>query len=194
MKKEFINYYLPNILFNLFEIIIIFLLGICFNVKLEHILAIFIMFIINKLIFGKSMHYKDWRLCLIWSILLFLSYYLLSKIDIKIALLGTFTFIFFTQKANIKDLKNLFFWAGNDLNKRVYDWVIYNLDNKYLIEYKKNLEKNDKRKYYIYKYRFEEFKTYKEIADLMGLEQQIINDEIKIMSHYIEYGIRLKER
>lgn len=193
MKKEFIKYYLPNILFNLLEIITIILIGVCFNVQLKHILAIFIAFIMNKLIFGKSMHYKDWKLCLLWSILLFISYYLLSKVDIKIALMGTITFIFFTEKANIKDLDKLFFWGGNVLNKEVFDWVRFNPDNELLKKYEKDLYEKDKMKYYIFKYRFREFKTYDEIAELIGKDKQRISDEIKIMSHFIEYSIRLNE-
>lgn len=193
MKKEFVKYYLPNILFNLLEIITIILIGVCFNVQLKHILAIFIAFVINKLIFGKSMHYKDWKLCLLWSILLFISYYLLSKVDIKIALMGTITFIFFTEKANIKNLDKLFFWGGNVLNKEVFDWVRFNPDNELLKKYEKDLYEKDKMKYYIFKYRFREFKTYNEIAELIGKDKQRISDEIKIMSHFIEYSIRLNE-
>lgn len=193
MKKNSIIYLVTNLFFNLFEIISIVILGIFFNIQIEHIFAIFAAFIINKLIFGKSMHYKDWKLCLLWSVLLFCSYFLLSKIDIKIALLGTITFVFFTQKTNIPDLNNLFFWGGNLLNKEVFDWVKFNQDNELLCKYEKDLYNTDREKYYIFKYRFREFKTYDVIAELMGKEKQRISEEIKIMSHFIEYSIRLRE-
>ena len=193
MKKGFFNYFLPNILFNLFEIAVIFLVGIVFNVKVEHILAIFVAFILNKVIFGKSMHYKDWYLCLIWSILLFISFYLLSKVDVKLSIIFTFTYVFFCNKTNIKDLNQLFFWSGNTLNQEVFDWVKYNQDNVKLKEYENNLKEMDKKKYYIFKYRFREFKSYNEIANLMDTNSQRISDEIKIMSHFIEYSIRLDD-
>jgi predicted DNA-binding protein YlxM (UPF0122 family) len=191
MKKTFFNYYLPNILFNVFEIGVIFMIGILFDVSIIDILIIFVSFILNKVIIGKSMHYKDWYLCLIWSTLLFISFYLLSKIDIKIAVVATSTYIFFSQKSNIKDLDRLFFWGGNTLNQAVFDWVKFNKDNKKLLEYEKHLKENDKRKYYIFVYRFKELKSYSEIARLMDIDAQRVSDEIKIMSHFIEYSIRL---
>ena len=185
MMKTFLNKYLPNILFNVFEIFVIFIISV------EYILIIFISFILNKVIFGKSMHYKDWYLCLIWSTLLFVSFYLLSKIDIKIAVFSTCTFIFFSNRTNIKDLNNLFFWGGNKLNSDVFNWVKFNQNNEKLIKYENNLKETDKQKYFIFRYRFREFKSYNQIADLMDMDVQRISDEIKIMSHFIEYSIRL---
>lgn len=192
MKKGFFNYFLPNILFNFFEIAVIFFVGIVFNVKIEHILAIFTAFVLNKVIFGKSMHYRDWHLCLIWSVLLFISFYLLSKVDIKLAIIFTSTYVFFCNKTNIKDLDKLFFWGGNILNQEVFEWVKYNQNNVKLREYENNLKINDKKKYYIFEYRFREFKSYSDISKIMDIDIQRISDEIKIMSHFIEYSIRLE--
>lgn len=53
MKKSFLKYYLPNILFNIFELAVIFVVGIVFDVEVKHILAIFITFVLNKVIFGN---------------------------------------------------------------------------------------------------------------------------------------------
>lgn len=191
MRKGFFNYYLPSILFNLFEIAVIIVMGLVFDVKIEHILAIFSAFVLNKMLFGKSMHYKDWYLCLIWSVLLFVSYYLMSKIDVIIALVSTINFVFFTNHTDIKNLDKLFFWSGNELNQSVYEWVKFNQDNAKLKEYENNLKKTDKRKYFIFVYRFKEFKSFSEIAKLMETDAQRISEEIKIISHFIEYSIRL---
>lgn len=191
MMKTFFNYYLPNILFNVFEIIVIFLIGIVLNIRVEYVLIIFISFILNKVIFGKSMHYRDWYLCLIWSSLLFTSFYLLSKVDIKLAVIFTSTYVFFCNMTNIKDLDKLFFWGGNSLNTEVFNWVKFNQENEKLMEYEAKLKETDKQKYYIFKYRFREFKSYSQIAKIMDMDGQRISDEIKIMSHFIEYSIRL---
>lgn len=51
--KTFLNYYLPNILFNVFEIIVILITGNVFNVPIEYILVILISFILNKAIYRK---------------------------------------------------------------------------------------------------------------------------------------------
>lgn len=83
-------------------------------------------------------------------------------------------------------------WKRNDLNKRVYEWVKFNQDNILLKEYKKKLEETDKKKYYIFIYYFEEQKSYETISKIMDIDRQRIGEEISIMSHYIEYGIRLK--
>ena len=61
-----------------------------------------------------------------------------------------------------------------------------------LIEYENNLKKTDKRKYFIFVYRFREFKSYSEISKIMDIDIQRISDEVKIISHFIEYSIRLE--
>lgn len=190
-EKTFLNYYLPNIIFNVFEIFVIFVIGMVLKVSFEYILIIFIAFILNKVIFGKSMHYKDWYLCLIWSVLLFVSFYLLSKISIEIAVFYTTAYVFFSNKTNIKDLDKLFFWGGNNLNQTVFDWVKFNQENEKLIKYESRLKETDKQKYFIFIYRFREFKSYNQIAKLMDMDAQRISEEIKTMSHFIEYSIRL---
>ena len=180
-----------NTLFNIFEISILVLIGIFLNIPILYIAVIFVAFILNKMIHKKYMHYKDWYLCLMWSSLLFTSYYLLSKININIAIISTLAFIFFTNKSDVKDLDRLFFWGGNTLNNEVFDWVKFNQDNEKLCQYEKDLMKTDKKKYYIFLYRFREFKSYSQIADIMDMDKQRISDEIKIISHFIEYSIRL---
>ena len=120
-----------------------------------------------------------------------MSFYLLSKIDIKIAVYFTTTYVFFSTKANIKDLDKLFFWGGNKLNKEVFDWVKFNPNNEKLLKYEQDLKEHDKQKYIIFKYRFREFKSYSDISKLMDIDIQRISDEIKVISHFIEYSIRL---
>ena len=193
MRRNFWNYYLPNILFNVFEVLTIIGLGLVFGLDLWQVLSIFMAFILNKVIWGNSLHYKDWYLCLIWSCLLFISYYLLAKINTTIAIFATIEFVFFSKISNIKDLKSVLFWGGNNLNLEVFDWVKYNQDNIKLKDYENKLKELDKKKYYIFKYRFREFKIYKQIADLMDIDAQRVSDEIKIMSHFIEFSIRLDD-
>lgn len=83
-------------------------------------------------------------------------------------------------------------WKRNDLNKRVLEWVRFNQDNELLLKYKSQLEKTDKKKYYIFIYYFEEQKSFEKISKIMDIDRQRVGEEIAIMSHYIEYGIRLK--
>lgn len=87
---------------------------------------------------------------------------------------------------------NCLWWKRNELNARVYDYVKFNLDNKDLLKYKEQLKQNDKRKYYIYVYYFEEHKSINKIAKIMDIDMQRIGEEIGTMSHHIEFGIRLR--
>lgn len=120
-----------------------------------------------------------------------MSLFLILKVDLVVSILFTiFSAFIMTGKSNIKDM---YLWGGNKLNAEIYNWVKYNQDNKMLLEYEKKLKETDKRKYYIFVYRFKEFKSYKDIAKLMELDEQRISDEIKIISHFIEYSIRLNE-
>ena len=83
-------------------------------------------------------------------------------------------------------------WKRNELNERVLEWVRFNLDNERIIEYKQQLNKYDKKKYIIFIYYFEENKSFETISKLMDIDKQRIGEEVSIMSHYIEYGIRLR--
>lgn len=83
-------------------------------------------------------------------------------------------------------------WKRNELNARVCEWVRYNLKNEELLNYKEQLRQNDKRKYYIYVYYFEEGKSQNLIARIMDIDVQRIGEEIGTMSHHIEFGIRLR--
>ena len=83
-------------------------------------------------------------------------------------------------------------WRRNELNERVFEWVKFNLDNEELLKYKEQLKQNDKKKYHIFQYYFEEHKSQNLIAKLMGVDVQRVGEEIAVMSHHIEYGIRLK--
>lgn len=89
------------------------------------------------------------------------------------------------------DYKDIFMWGGNNLNRIVFDWVKFNQDNEKLFNYEKKLRETDRQKYFIFIYRFREFKSYSQIANLMDMDVQRISEEIKIMSHFIEYSIRL---
>ena len=82
-------------------------------------------------------------------------------------------------------------WGGNKLNGNVYDWVKYNQENEKLKQYENNLKQTDKKKYFIFIYRFREFRSYSDISKIMDIDIQRICDEINIMSHFIEYSIRL---
>lgn len=101
MKK--ILYYLPSIIFNVTEILIIVLVGISLKLSIKEILIIFGTFVLIRNISGEQLHYKDWYKCSIWSILIFTSFFVVAKTNIIVSLIITvFAAIILTQKGNIK--------------------------------------------------------------------------------------------
>lgn len=181
--------FIKVLIFNIIETVIIFLLGNIFNVDISKRIMFMVLFFLTRMIIGEPKHYNKAYRCALWSFLVFISLYLLSFLNtFSIILLTIFTGFISTGKADIKDM---FMWGGSDLNQQVFEWVKFNQDNKKLIKYEHNLKDTDKRKYFIYVYRFKEFRSYSEISKLMDLNPRRVSDEIKIISHFIEYSIRL---
>ncbi len=189
MERTKVLNFIKVLIFNIIETIIIFLLGNIFNVDMGIRIVFMVIFFLTRMIIGKPKHYNKAYRCALWSSLVFISLYSLSSLDLlAIILLTAFTAFISTGRA---DIKEIYMWSGNLLNQEVFNWVKFNQNNEKLCEYEENLKKNDKQKYYIFVYRFREFKSYDEIANLMDIPTQRISDEIKIISHFIEYSIRL---
>lgn len=189
MERTKVLNFIKVLIFNIIETIIIFLLGNIFNVDMGIRIVFMVIFFLTRMIIGKPKHYNKAYRCALWSSLVFINLYSLSSLDLlAIILLTVFTAFISTGKA---DIKEIYMWSGNLLNQEVFNWVKFNQNNEKLCEYEENLKKNDKQKYYIFVYRFREFKSYDEIANLMDIPTQRISDEIKIISHFIEYSIRL---
>ncbi len=187
MKRIF--YYLPSIIFNVAEFLVIFLIGVLLEIKAIDIIAIILLFGIIRMLTKSAIHYKDWRLCLLWSTLQMFSLFLVWKIDVFVGVLFiVFSAIILSGKGNIEDI---FMWGGNKLNAEVFTWVKFNQDNEKLKMYEDKLKETDRQKYFIFIYRFREFKSYNQIAELMDINTQRISEELNVMSHFIEYSIRL---
>lgn len=184
-----ILYYLPSIVFNVAEVLVVFLVGKLLELSLDIMVIIITVFAVVRMLCKNPLHYKLWYQCFIWTTLFFLSLFVVAKVNIVISIcLTIFEAIILTKKGNISDI---FMWKGSTLNKEVFDWVRFNLDNEKLQEYEAKLKESDKQKYYIFKYRFKEFKSYDEISKLMEIDAPRIAEEIKIMSHFIQYSIKL---
>lgn len=189
MRETKVKNFIKVLVFNILETVIIFFLGEIFNVDVNIRIMCMGLFFLTRMIIGSPKHYKKAYMCALWSSLVFLSLYTLSSLDIlPIIILTIFTGFISTGKADINDM---FMWGGNTLNKVVFDWVKFNQDNEKLMKYERMLKETDKQKYFIFIYRFREFKSYSQIANIMDLGTQRIADEINVMSHFIEYSIRL---
>lgn len=111
---------LGTILFNIAELLVIILIGLLFKVSLNLCIFMCTTFFLVRMTAGKPMHYKAWYRCAIWSLLTFLSLYLLSDLNIIVTLLLTiFTSLISTGKA---DISGMFMWKGKETqaNMKMY--------------------------------------------------------------------------
>lgn len=102
MKNKLLN--IPSIIFNLLETFLILLVGWMLNLNSKDIILIVVLFVSGRTFLKGAMHYKSWKKCLIWTLLLMTSLFILVKIDIYIAIYMTlFSAYIVTERANVKD-------------------------------------------------------------------------------------------
>lgn len=175
---EKINYFLGSLIFNIAETILIFLIGILLELPINYIIIIMLCFMISRGCFGNALHFKTWYRCLIWSLLILLSLFLILKVDLVISILFTiFSAFIMTGKSNIHDM---YLWKNNAKSKYndIEDYIKYHEFDDELIEFEKKIENKDKFLYLLYKYRFKEHKSFSEISNLLDIETNRITTEL----------------
>lgn len=188
MKK--IKYYLPSIIFNIAETLVIFLAGKLLGLKLEIMLIIFGIFVVIRISLGGAMHYKSPYKCAIWSLLVFFSLFVLTNVGLGVSIImSIFCAFILTTKGNIDDA---FMWKGK--NTKYYDieeYIKYNSMETKLIEYENKLKDKDNLTYLIYKYRFIDKMTFAEISERLDLENPRIVEKLEqiAFSFRIFFGI-----
>ena len=81
MDNKKIRNIISTLIFNTAETILIVLVGKLLGLQLNNIVMVMLCFMISRGFFGKSLHFKNWYRCLIWSLLILLSLFLILKID-----------------------------------------------------------------------------------------------------------------
>ena len=185
---ERIRRLIPTLIFNIAETLIIFLCGIALNLEIKYVLLIMLTFMISRGLFGKALHFKTWYRCLIWSSFILLSLFVLLKVDLIISILfAVFSAFIMTGKSNIKDM---YLWNNHNEPSKyqdIIDFIKYNpLDDK-LISFEKKLKDIDSVEYLIYKYRFKDGKTFKEISELLDMDGPRIVEKLD----KVAFAIRL---
>ena len=84
---EKIKYYLPSIIFNVAELSVIFLAGKLLGLTLGEMLLILTVFVMIRMTVGKAMHYKSPYKCAIWSLLVFLSLFVLTNVGFGVSVI-----------------------------------------------------------------------------------------------------------
>lgn len=157
---------LGSLFFNISETLLIFLLGRLLNLPLNYIIIIMLTFMISRGFFGKTLHFKTWYRCLVWSCLILLSLFLILKVDLTISILfAIFSAFIMTGKSNINDM---YLWNGSNSYGKYHDieeYIKYHEFDNTLIEFEQNLKKKDNFLFLIYKYKFKDKLTFNEISE-----------------------------
>lgn len=165
-------------IFNMLEILIIILFGKIMQVDFKEIAILMIMFFIARTTCYKPMHYKSPILCMIWSTAIFCSFFLLTKINLLIAIgLTIFEAILLTEKGNIADC---FLYKNKEDEKKYRELISYVETHKNTEQLKRfeerlvefNHKYDDRFKvnlYEIYKLIFLEKCSYKQVKKQMNL-------------------------
>ena len=187
---EKVKRYLPSIIFNFAEILVIFLAGKLLGLKLEIILAIFGIFVMIRISLGGALHYKSPYKCAIWSLLVFLSLFVLTNVGIGVSIImAIFCAFILTTKGNIQDGLE---WKGKETKYADIDeFIKYNSMDTKLIEYEEKLRKQDNLTYLIYKYRFRDNMTFSQMSERLDLENPRIAEKLEqiAFSFRIYFGI-----
>lgn len=188
MKK--IKYYLPSIIFNTAEVLVIFLAGKLLGLKVEVMLVIFGLFVTVRISLGGAMHYKSPYKCAVWSLLVFLSLFVLTNVGFGVSIImAIFCAFVLTTKGDLRDGLQ---WKGkNTKYNDIEEYIKYNSMETKLIEYENKLKDKDNLTYLIYKYRFKDKMTFAEISERLDLENPRIVEKLEqiAFSFRIFFGI-----
>ena len=164
---------LPTLIFNIVETLIIFMCGLALNLEIKYILMIMLTFMISRGCFGKALHFKTWYRCLVWSLLIMLSLFLLLKVDLVVSMMfAIFSAFIMTGKSNICDM---YLWTGKvSKYDALKNFVAISPNHPILLEHEEYWRKNYPMRYEIFQLYFRENQTYEYIAKLKGFDDNTI--------------------
>ena len=185
-----IMFYLPSIIFNLAEVGVIILAGNLLHLKLEIMLIILSIFCMIRISIGGALHYKSPYKCAVWSLLIFLSLFVLTNVGLGVSIImAVFCAFILTTKGNIDDA---FMWKGKETKYAdIEEYIKYNSMETKLIEYEEKLKNKDNLTYLIYKYRFKDKMTFSQMSERLDLENPRIVEKLEqiAFSFRIYFGI-----
>ena len=167
-----------SFLFNLSELVLILISGYFLGLSTIEIVIVVLLFCSVRMITKSAMHYKSWKKCLCWSLLLVTSLFILVKVNILIAIIMTiFSALIISEKGNINDcfmyqdkkeegkyreLKQYVEKNKNTEEIKEFEDELKRFSNKYSDRYKINL-------YTIYKLIFYEKNSYEVVKKKLNL-------------------------
>lgn len=170
MKKNVLR-----ILFNISEMIVIYLAGRLLELTNDIIFILMLIFFIFRMFFKKPLHYKRAYKCFIMTLLVFLSMFVVFHVNLYVSILFTiFDAFLLTGRGNIDDM---FMWCGKTSKYQdIIEFVKYNAFNEKLIKFENALKEQDNLSYLIYKYRFKDNLTFEQISERLDLDNPRISE------------------
>lgn len=178
----------PSLIFNIAETVIIVLMGVLLKLPINYIVLVMLSFMITRGFFGKPLHFKTWYRCLVWSVLVMLSLFVLLKVDLVVSItFAIFAAFIMTGRSNIMDM---YLWKNSNEPSKYQDiieFVKYNELNDKLLEFEHKIKERNNLEYLIYKYKFKDGKTFSEMSELLDM------DNPRIVEHLdkLAFAIRL---
>lgn len=170
-------------LFNIFEFIFVIIIGLSMKVPVQQIIFLLIIFMVVRKNQNNPMHYKSPYLCLFWTTLVFISFYILTYVNPIVAMIGAgFAALVVTGNADVKDVfmfnnddeskyREMTKFIENNKNKDIvkeYEIIVKNLNERYKSRYKIDF-------YKVFVLKFYEKKTFKQI-----IEETNLNDNKEV--------------
>ena len=182
---------LPSLIFNIVETILLILMAYLLKVSVVDTFLIFLTFEISRAFIKMPKHYKDWKKCLCWTLTIFTSLFVVSRVDISVGIMcAVFTAYILSGKA---DLDDMYMWKSIKSSKYVKldDYIKFNGLNKELLEVEQNLKTYDSKLYMIYLRRFRENKTFEEIREEFDMDNPRINEAIDKVYTLMTFNLKI---
>jgi len=198
---------LAPILFNLFELFCIVLFGVVLGTSYSTIAIMLATWTVARAFIKEPMHYKSPVKCFIMSLLIFISLFLATKVNLFLGLiLLIFDCYVLSSHGNIKEIaetaeqvnNNMFQWnsIGTRRNSNYQDLIRFvetDYDNPTLVEYLRYWEKYYPDRYEIFEMFFKRRMTYDMIIKEKGFKDTTkIKNECKHIYLVLEVPLGLK--
>ena len=189
MNKKYWN--LPSMIFNIVETLLLVLFAFLLKITIKDMLIIFLTFQIGRAYFKLPKHYKAWQKCLIWTLTIFLSLFVVARVDVSVGIMcAVFTSYILSGKSDINDM---YMWSGR-ISKydALRDFVGISPNNPIILDYENYWRVNYPLRYEMFQLFYRERKSYEEIRKIKDYdENNIIKIECKSIYEQLEKPLKL---
>lgn len=175
MKSKHLN--LASIIFNIIETLLLIVGAYLLKIGLINTCLVFLTFQISRAYFQLPKHYKSWKQCLIWTLIIFITLFIVARVDISVGILSSvFTAYILSGNADIKDM---YMWKpqNESVHQPLIDYLKYNaICDDYLRAEELLKQKVDTKTYLIYKRKFIDGYSYERICEEFDMSNPRIKE------------------